>query len=162
MDLDADIENSLDKFFKIKKNRDKAFTFIKRKKPFSIRIIEFYILTYSQIKNREYLLGSKIFNPHIEYRNTLKLYSKQNFDPFRRGEEVIEFKNSTETESSITTSAQLNFLKFVLKNKIDEDITVNLEDIKNELKKNKEQTQDNKKSKKLQPFKRISKIKINF
>ena len=98
----------------------------------------------------------------MEYRNTLKLYSKQNFDPFRRGEEVIEFYNSSFVDKALTTVAQLNFLKFVIKNKIDEDIIINLEDIKNELKSNKEQTQDTKKTKKLQPFKRISKIKINF
>jgi hypothetical protein len=59
---------------------------------------------------------SKHFNIYLEYKSSLKSYSKRFFDPFCRGNR-IEFEDQN-GKKFMTTVGQLNFFRWVIKNNI--------------------------------------------
>lgn len=93
----------------------------------SLRCIEEFVTNYA--KERHVVVdtpnGSTI-NVHVAYKSSLSGYSKKLFDPFCRTER-IEFRGFT------TTVAQLNFIRWCIKNGIIEHIK-SLEDYRNRLK----------------------------
>ena len=79
----------------------------------------------------------------MSYRNQLKAYSKEKFDPFRRNEHIMFYYD---VEKSIeTTHAQLNFFRWVLQNDILEYIQDNLSDIESDMLTTQKQNQNKKK-----------------
>ena len=62
-------------------------------------------------------IDGKIFSVHCAYKSTLDGYSKKLFDPFCRSDK-ISYKIPGTTDEINTTVAQLNFIKWCIKNGI--------------------------------------------
>lgn len=78
----------------------------------------------SEIQDKE---NNVLFDPYTLYVGELKKFHRLLFDPFRRGTHVyFEFNEKME----ITTTGQLNFIRWCLQNKIDTFVQNNLQDIK--------------------------------
>ena len=78
----------------------------------SLRNLEWFITDYSKKKNFSYTTKTgKLFSVHMSYKSSLDGYSKKLFDPFCRTEK-IEFQGIQ------TTVAQLNFIRWCIKNDI--------------------------------------------
>ena len=85
--------------------------------PVSLRLIEFFVTNYAKKNNIEFHTEDKqLFNIYLNYKQQLKAYSKEFFDPFCRHE------RSTITDSDgnalETTVGQANFFKWVINNNI--------------------------------------------
>jgi len=104
--------SSLTKFFAIHENAEKLKDILNHRNGVSLRRIEWFVTNYAKNKHVTYVgPNGKMFTVHVAYKSSLDGYSKKLFDPFCRTER-IEFDGIT------TTVAQLNFLKWVIKNGI--------------------------------------------
>ena len=93
----------------------------------SLRCIEEFVTNYAKEKHTVVNTpGGSSINVHVAYKSSLSGYSKKLFDPFCRTER-IEFRGFT------TTVAQLNFIRWCIKNGIIEHIK-SLEDYRTRLK----------------------------
>lgn len=163
-------------FYKNKNNLDIFLDTLNQNSNISLRILDWLVTNYSKKYNVWYELfknGEKmIFNVYLSYKNQLKAYSKKNFDPFcRRNRIAIDLKEINENYSStiITTIGQLNFFKWFIENKIinyvlinlnkiDEDMNLTLQYLKNDSSKRKELSNN-----KINKFNLISKdVAIKF
>jgi hypothetical protein len=119
---------SLDEFFSDESYFTELEGILTRKNGISLRNIEWFVTNYSKEKSTKFTTrsGSQI-DVHVAYKSSLGGYSKKLFDPFCRTER-IEFKGLT------TTIAQLNFIRWCLRNGILDYIKVELPQIHSELK----------------------------
>lgn len=93
----------------------------------SLRCIEEFVTNYAKEKHTVVNTPSgPSINVHVAYKSSLSGYSKKLFDPFCRTERM-EFRGFT------TTVAQLNFIRWCIKNGIIEHIK-SLEDYRTRLK----------------------------
>lgn len=98
----------------------------------SLRDIDYAIVNYTK-RNRSWFmkcLGEHQrypFEIHLQYKSQLNAFSKDLFDPFRRGETFI-FLNQVET-----TLCQLNFFRWLIENNILQWIKDNMEIIKKDM-----------------------------
>ena len=107
-DFYADIEN-------VKMFKDVV---IHKNNGISLRTLENFITNYSKYNNCHYTTTSgKIFTVHCAYKSSLDGYSKKLFDPFARAQK-FEYTLPATGENVITTVAQLNFMRWVIKNEI--------------------------------------------
>ena len=83
------------------------------------------------------------FNVYLSYRNQLKAYSKEKFDPFRRNEHIVFFYDID--KSVETTHGQLNFFRWVIQNDILEYIQDNLKEIETDMLNTQKSNQNKKK-----------------
>lgn len=128
----------LGKFYSNKKNLDDFYKIRIQRKPCSIRVYEYFVMTYCKNTSVEYKVNGKIFNVYCDYKNNqLASYNKKFFDPCRRSR-FIELKHPDGIIE--TTLAQMNFFRWVLKNKITEHLVPCLDVIKRNMKPDKEQT----------------------
>ena len=103
----------------------------------SLRMIDFFVTSYSKrhtlvIQQPGPTPGSvRLFNVHDNYEDQLKVYSKQQFDPFRRRERV-KFYYALDKFIE-TTIGQLNFFRWILQNKLLEYIAENIDGIEAEM-----------------------------
>ena len=89
-----------------------------KKNGLSLRNIEWFITNYSKKTNLSYKMSNgKQFTVHCAYKSSLDGYSKKLFDPFCRTEK-FEFKIPNTNTTIHTTVAQLNFIKWCIKNNI--------------------------------------------
>lgn len=123
----------------------------------SLRLLDWLVTNYSKKKNVEYDLkvidkdinGKKMikevpFNLWIDYKNQLKSYSKNFFDPFCRKQRIaLNTKNfkvfeinedeydkyNTSENYIITTVGQLNFFKWAINKEVIEYAIKNLDSI---------------------------------
>ena len=102
---------SLDDFFEDEKNFSILSDILTHKNGISLRNLEWFITIYSKSNNLMYKTSTGNFRVHVAYKSSLVGYSKKLFDPFCRTER-IEFKGLT------TTVAQLNFIRWCIKNEI--------------------------------------------
>jgi len=80
--------------------------------------LEWFITNYSKKTNLMYKTNDgKIFSVHCAYKSTLDGYSKKLFDPFCRSDKISYCVPGT-TDEINTTLAQLNFIKWCIKNGI--------------------------------------------
>lgn len=87
-----------------------------REKSISLRVIDWFVTNYSK-KNAVYFkTNDKTCIVWQEYKQKLRGYSKQRFDPFCRHSR-IRFHLS-ENRSIITTVGQLNFFRWAIENEI--------------------------------------------
>jgi hypothetical protein len=87
-------------------------------KTISLRNLEWYVTNYAKEHQVSYKSSNgKTFSVHIAYKSSLNGYSKKFFDPFCRTERV-ELKGIT------TTVAQLNFIRWCIKNDIITNLTL--------------------------------------
>ena len=112
----------------------------------SIRVIEWFVTNYCKKKNIAFIRKDKnskdiYFNVYLNYKSQLKSYNKDLFDPFCRGEELIDF-NIKDNTYIVTNIPQLNFFKWALEYDIIDYIVINLDDIY------KDMTENNSKAKK--------------
>jgi hypothetical protein len=83
---------------------------------------EWFITNYSKKNNLSYKTNDgKIFSVHCAYKSSLDGYSKKLFDPFCRSSKISYTVPGTSNEIH-TTVAQLNFIRWCIKNNIIEYI----------------------------------------
>ena len=138
---------SLSKFYSIKSNINKVIPLVEQKSDISLRLIDWFVTNYSK-KNNTVITKEKNgniihFNVYLSYRNQLKAYSKEKFDPFRRNEHIIFYYD---VDKSIeTTHGQLNFFRWVLQNDILDYIQEHITDIETDMLTTQKQNQNKKK-----------------
>lgn len=126
---------SLSKFYNVKANINKVIPLVEQKSDISLRLVDWFVTNFSK-KNNTVITKEKggniiHFNVYLSYRNQLKAYSKEKFDPFRRNEHIIFFYD---VDKSIeTTHGQLNFFRWVIQNDILEYIGEHLEEIESDM-----------------------------
>jgi len=110
--------NSINDFYKEKINRDILLKILNKSGGISLRNLEWFITTYSKKYHTRYKTrDGKIFTVHCNYKSSLDGYSKKLFDPFCRTER-IEYKLPCDDNVISTTVAQLNFIKWCIKNDV--------------------------------------------
>ena len=118
-----------DFYTKDEKNSKYLTDILEKKNGISLRNIEWFITTHSKKTNFSYKThDGKKFIVHCAYKSTLDGYSKKLFDPFCRAEKIEFSIPNTETKVQ-TTVAQLNFIKWCIKNEIIDYLLKNKEDI---------------------------------
>lgn len=138
---------SLSKFYSVKSNINKVIPLVEQKSDISLRLIDWFVTNYSK-KNNTVITKEKNgniihFNVYLSYRNQLKAYSKEKFDPFRRNEHIMFYYD---VDKSIeTTHGQLNFFRWVLQNDILDYIQDNIKDIETDMLTTQKQNQNKKK-----------------
>jgi hypothetical protein len=121
--------NSIDLFYEIPKNREILTSILNKTGGISLRNLEWFITNYSKRTNLSYKTGDgKIFSVHCAYKSSLDGYSKKLFDPFCRSSK-IEYTIPGTSHEIHTTVAQLNFIRWCIKNNIIEYISVNKNDL---------------------------------
>jgi hypothetical protein len=122
------------------------YTSSNRDSPVSLRLLDWLVTNYAKKHNVVYPIegpdGAKgNFNMFMDYKAQLKAYSKRFFDPFCRRER-IEIRNAN-GEAQTTTVAQMNFVKWMVVNKVGEYALRHKETIEQDMmevsKKNKEE-----------------------
>jgi hypothetical protein len=111
--------NSLKVFYQQQHNLLTVSPIILKNDKISLRLIDWFVTNYSKNYNvvipRPVKIGNKTtveyFNVYQSYRDQLKAYTKQWFDPFRRRSR-IEFMGIT------TTIGQLAFFRWAIQNNI--------------------------------------------
>ena len=107
------------------KNRTKLITVLDKSTGISLRNLEWFITNYAKKNNTSYKTNDgKLFTVHCAYKSSLDGYSKKLFDPFCRSEKFTYKIPSTSHEIQ-TTLAQLNFIKWCIKNNIIDYISDN-------------------------------------
>lgn len=115
----------------------------------SLRTIDWLVTHYSKMYNIEYwynVITDEVYNTYPsnidnknyikinlyqEYRAQLKSYTKYNFDSFRRHDRITYFLDKSNKIE--TTVGQLNFFKWIFKNKIIEYALLNYDKIYNNM-----------------------------
>jgi len=111
--------NSVQTFYKENETNSKhLLDILEKKNGISLRNIEWFITNYSKKTNLSYKTDDgKQFIVHCAYKSSLDGYSKKLFDPFCRTKK-IEFDVPNSERKIHTTVAQLNFIKWCIKNNI--------------------------------------------
>jgi|TARA_X000000368_G_scaffold193005_1_gene152218 hypothetical protein len=110
--------HSIDTFYEQENNRDILNQILNKSGGISLRNLEWFITNYSKKNNLSYKTGDgKIFSVHCSYKSSLDGYSKKLFDPFCRSSKIDYTVPGTNNKIS-TTVAQLNFIRWCIKNKI--------------------------------------------
>jgi hypothetical protein len=138
---------SLSKFYNVKTNINRIIPLVEQKADISLRLVDWFVTNYSK-KNNTVITKEKTgniihFNVYLSYRNQLKAYSKEKFDPFRRNEHIIFYYDLD--KSIETTHGQLNFFRWVIQNDILEYIAEHLEEIETDMLNTQKQNQNKKK-----------------
>lgn len=128
--------SSITRYFQANKDdMDKMIEIISSNSDISLRLLDWFVTHYSKIHNvifwidesdkklyedlpinEEVAKRARKVNLHLEYRGQLKSYSKFYFDPFRRHNRITYVIDENRTIE--TTIGQLNFFRWVFKNKI--------------------------------------------
>ena len=116
--------SSINEFYKDSYNAG-IFSSIIHKGEISLRTLEWFITNYSKQRNVTYKMNDgKLFTVHCAYKSSLEGYSKKLFDPFCRAKK-IDYVIPATGKTVTTTIAQLNLIKWVIKNNIIEYIKDN-------------------------------------
>lgn len=116
---------SINNFYSEDKNRTTLLNILDKSSGISLRNLEWFITNYAKKNQTTYKIGDgKLFTVHCAYKSSLNGYSKQLFDPFCRSRKFSYVIPGTSHEIQ-TTLAQLNFIKWCIKNNVIEYITVN-------------------------------------
>ena len=109
----------------------------------SLRLIDWFVTHYSKSHNISYWVDTngyytemplnnnitKRISLYLDYRDQLKSYTKINFDSFRRHARITYFIDFDNNQYIDTTIGQLNFFRWIFKNKVIEYITHNYDDV---------------------------------
>ena len=115
--------NHIDAFYKVPEHRETLVDILNKSGGISLRNLEWFITNYSK-KNGLSIhktVDGKLMNVHCAYKSTLDGYSKKLFDPFCRSSKINYVIPGTSDEIH-TTVAQLNFIRWCIKNNIIEYI----------------------------------------
>jgi hypothetical protein len=117
--------SSINTFYTEPQNKTTLMELLNKNGGISLRNLEWFITNYSKKNNLAYTSSDgKTFNVHCAYKSSLDGYSKKLFDPFCRSEKINYVVPGTDVELH-TTVAQLNFIKWCIKNNIVEYIRKN-------------------------------------
>ena len=110
------IVQNLQTFYNETGNLEKITPILKGESPISLRLVDWFITNYAKKNNTSYMMGTKQFLVHFNYKRELKAYSKKLFDPScRRDRIMFEALNQP---SIMTTVGQLNFFRWFIEKKI--------------------------------------------
>ncbi len=116
---------SINQFYDQEPNRSKLLTILDKSSGISLRNLEWFITNYAKKNNTSFTTTEgKLFTVHCAYKSSLDGYSKKLFDPFCRSQKFPYSIPGTSQEIQ-TTLAQLNFIKWCIKNNIIDYITRN-------------------------------------
>ena len=109
---------SINQFYDQEPNRSKLLTILDKSSGISLRNLEWFITNYAKKNNTSFTTTEgKLFTVHCAYKSSLDGYSKKLFDPFCRSQKFPYSIPGTSQEIQ-TTLAQLNFIKWCIKNNI--------------------------------------------
>lgn len=118
---------SIKTFYSDPKHAECLIDILQKRNGISLRNLEWFTTNYSKKNNLTYTTKSgKSFTVHCAYKSSLDGYSKKLFDPFCRTDK-IDFEVTNNKIS--TTVAQLNFIRWCIKNNIIEYIMDHKNDI---------------------------------
>jgi hypothetical protein len=110
--------SSINNFYREDDNKTILKNILNKTSGISLRNIEWFITNYSKKNHTSYTTRSgRQFLVHCAYKSTLDGYSKKLFDPFCRSDKISYTIPGTE-DKIMTTLAQLNFIKWCIKNNI--------------------------------------------
>ena len=116
---------SINHFYDDTENKTMLKSILDKSSGISLRNLEWFITNYAKKNNLTYTTSNgKLFTVHCAYKSTLDGYSKKLFDQFCRSEKISYTIPGTDDEIS-TTVAQLNFIKWCIKNKVIDYISNN-------------------------------------
>lgn len=116
---------SIQEFYSKKENSDCLRDILEKRNGISLRNLEWFITNYSKGNNLTYnTKDGKMFTVHCAYKSSLDGYSKKLFDPFCRTQK-FDYKIPNSDSEVQTTVAQLNFIRWCIKNNIIEYILSN-------------------------------------
>jgi hypothetical protein len=125
------IVQNLQNFYNEPGNMEKVLPILKGESPISLRLVDWFITNYAKKNNTSYIMGTKQFLVHFNYKRELKAYSKKLFDPFcRRDRIMFEAQNQP---SVMTTVGQLNFFRWAIEKKIVDYIETNRASIESDM-----------------------------
>jgi hypothetical protein len=118
--------DSINKFYMISENAECLENILLEKRGnVSLRNLEWFITNYAKENQLSYTtIDGKSFSVHCAYKSSLDGYSKKLFDAFCRTEKFIYTIPCTDKEVT-TTVAQLNFIRWCIKNGILDYIQAN-------------------------------------
>jgi hypothetical protein len=117
--------SSINTFYADEKNKTKLLTILDKTSGISLRNLEWFITNYAKKNHTTFKTqDGKLFTVHCAYKSSLDGYSKKLFDPFCRSEKFPYTIPGTSHEIH-TTIAQLNFIKWCIKNNIIDYISSN-------------------------------------
>lgn len=117
--------SSINTFYTDEKNKTKLLNILDKTTGISLRNLEWFITNYSKKNNTSYTTkDGKFFTVHCAYKSSLDGYSKKLFDPFCRSQKFGYTVPGTSHEIQ-TTLAQLNFIKWCIKNNVIDYISDN-------------------------------------
>jgi len=110
--------DSINTFYGDSKNSKCLIDILGKNGNVSLRNLEWFITNYAKKKALTYKTdGGKSFTVHCAYKSSLDGYSKKLFDPFCRSDKFVYTVPGTD-KTFLTTVAQLNFIKWCVKNNI--------------------------------------------
>lgn len=135
IDKDAILMKSLVEFYTIKKNFKALENALKGKTKCSLRIVEWFYTNYAKRHNTHYPIGNRLFYVYSSYRDQLKMYRKESFDPFKRRKDNKDLSFDFEMNGSSirTTISQLNFFRWAIRNEVINYVSENKEVIKRDM-----------------------------
>jgi hypothetical protein len=113
---------------------------IDRKSIISIRLINWFVSNYSKKEDVYYKVKingrNELFYVYDQYKNSLKSYSKEYFDPFCRSGKIIYTYNYPDGEKIIfeTSIGQLNFFRWAIRNKVIRYVEMHKDEIEKDMK----------------------------
>jgi hypothetical protein len=123
--------DSINQFYEDPKNSQYLTDILDKKSTVSLRNLEWFITNYSKKRSLSYKTSDgKTFTVHCAYKSSLDGYSKKLFDPFCRTDKFeYVLPNSTTSTTVTTTVAQLNFIRWCIKNNVIDYIVKNKSDL---------------------------------
>lgn len=128
------------KFYNNTDNLLKVINIVKHNTVHSLRVLEWFCNNYSKKNNIIIKVSpTREINVYLEYKSNIDSYTKEKFDPFNRdnkgyGKIDIPIPNSQPTVKKFeTTVAQLNFFRWIIKNKVLDYIEKNMQKIKDDM-----------------------------
>lgn len=133
------LKDKLLEFFEIQNNLDILQSVLQKKAKYSLRIIEWFVTNYCKKNLVVYNVNSKPFNVYKKYKDNLKSYTKEKFDPFKRNKQnsslshKIKLKNKKTNEIIETSICQMNFFKWMITNNVHKYIEKHIVVIKKDM-----------------------------
>lgn len=117
------LRQAVETFYSEPQNSEILCDILDKKSGISLRNLEWFITNYSKANKLQF---------YCKYKSTLDGYSKKLFDPFCRSEK-IHFKIPNTEKNIMTTVAQLNFIKWCIKNSIIDYLREHKDELKRSL-----------------------------
>ena len=113
------IMRKVKRFFDKQENFEKLKPMLTQECKISLRVLDWSTTNWSKkhtVMLETYRNGYREnINMFLDYKANLKAFSKKSFDPFCRRERImLQFECDTEKKTYISTTAQLNFMKWAI------------------------------------------------